>query len=93
MLEFAMPLLQQVRLATTLALIAPLLMACADAPAPPAELGPRDGAELAPVDPDRVAVGDTAPDFSLRSHGGEIVTLSDFRGRRDILLVFYRGHW
>lgn len=69
------------------------MTACAGDGAPPAQLGPHDGAELPAVEPERVAVGDTAPDFSLRSHTGEIVTLSDYRGSKDILLVFYRGHW
>lgn len=70
-----------------------MLTACADEPTPAAQLGPRDGADLLAVEPGRVAVGDTAPDFSLRSHEGEVVTLSDYRGKRDVLLVFYRGHW
>ena len=56
------------------------------------ELGPADGAELPPVDTGRVAVGDTAPDFTLLDRHGEPVTLSDLRGRR-IVLVFYRGFW
>jgi peroxiredoxin len=24
---------------------------------------------------------------------GDVVTLSDFRGKKNIVLVFYRGHW
>ena len=35
-----------------------------------------------------IAVGEKAPDFSLLNHKGEEVSLSDFRGRR-VLLVFY----
>lgn len=34
-------------------------------------------------------VGDLAPDFSLRGPGGQPVTLSEFRGRRPVVLVFY----
>jgi cytochrome oxidase Cu insertion factor (SCO1/SenC/PrrC family) len=56
-------------------------------------LGPKDGLELPPADTGRVKVGDVAPDFSLESYQGEVVTLSDFRGRKDVVLVFYRGHW
>ena len=74
------------------------LAACAGGDAPPpaeqqAQLGPADGRDLPGVDLDRVQVGDTAPDFSLESYGGDVVTLSDFRGSHDVLLVFYRGHW
>lgn len=56
-------------------------------------LGPVDGHDLPPIDLERVQVGDTAPDFSLESYAGPVVTLSDFRGRKDVVLVFYRGHW
>jgi peroxiredoxin len=35
-----------------------------------------------------ISVGDAAPDFTLRNQDGEKVSLSDFRGRR-LLLVFY----
>ncbi len=33
--------------------------------------------------------GDTAPDFTLPSTIGEKVTLSDFRGKKSVLLLFY----
>jgi hypothetical protein len=56
-------------------------------------LGPVDGFDLAPTDLDRVAVGMMAPDFSLESLSGEVVTLSGFRGVKNVVLVFYRGHW
>ena len=35
-----------------------------------------------------IAAGEAAPDFSLRDQDGEEVSLSDYRGRR-VLLVFY----
>lgn len=70
-----------------------LATVCADAPSPSVQLGPHDGLELPPVDPERVAVGDVAPDFTVRAHEGNTITLSDYRSSRDILLVFYRGHW
>lgn len=34
-------------------------------------------------------VGSHAPDFTARSQHGEQVRLSDFRGRRNVVLVFY----
>lgn len=67
--------------------------ACADDRSSSNQLGPHDGLDLPPVAPERVAVGDVAPDFTLPAHEGETVTLSDFRAKRDVLLVFYRGHW
>ncbi len=56
-------------------------------------LGPQDGFDLPGVDTGRVAVGDIAPDFSLLSYAGTVTTLSDFRGEKNVVLVFYRGHW
>ena len=58
-----------------------------------AELGPQDGAALPPADTGRVSVGSPAPDFTLESKDGGTVTLSQFRGKKNIILVFYRGHW
>lgn len=37
-----------------------------------------------------IAVGDRAPDFTLRDQDGEKVSLSDFRGGK-VLLIFYPG--
>jgi hypothetical protein len=56
-------------------------------------LGPKDGVGLAPTDTGRVAVGAEAPDFTLESLGGPRVTLSQLRGSKHVILVFYRGHW
>ena len=56
-------------------------------------LGPKDGEDLAPTELDRVKVGDLAPDFSLVSYSGDVITLSDYRDNRNVVLVFYRGHW
>ena len=33
-------------------------------------------------------VGDAAPDFSLRSHDGREITLSDYRGKSVVLAFF-----
>jgi len=57
------------------------------------ELGPVDGRELAATDLERVRVGEPAPDFTLASLAGPRVTLSDYRGQKNVVLVFYRGHW
>jgi peroxiredoxin (alkyl hydroperoxide reductase subunit C) len=56
-------------------------------------LGPKDPANLPPTDTSRVATGAEAPDFTLESLAGPAVTLSQFRGKRNVVLVFYRGHW
>jgi cytochrome oxidase Cu insertion factor (SCO1/SenC/PrrC family) len=56
-------------------------------------LGPKDGAGLAPTDTGRVTLGSLAPDFTLEALSGPPVTLSQFRGRQNVILVFYRGHW
>ncbi len=37
-----------------------------------------------------IPVGEQAPDFTLRDQDGEKVSLSDYRGRR-VMLVFYPG--
>ena len=34
-------------------------------------------------------IGDMAPDFTLPSTIGEKVTLSDYRGKKNVLLLFY----
>jgi len=39
-----------------------------------------------------VQAGQTAPDFTLARPGGESLTLSSLRGK-NVVLVFYRGHW
>jgi len=56
-------------------------------------LGPHDGHDLPAVDLERVSVGDTAPDFTLESFQSGVITLSNFRSQKNVLLVFYRGHW
>lgn len=34
-------------------------------------------------------VGQTAPEFKLKGQGGQFVTLSEYRGKRNVVLVFY----
>ena len=38
-----------------------------------------------------VEVGQEAPDFTLKNADNEDVTLSSFRGRRNVVLIFYPG--
>lgn len=33
--------------------------------------------------------GDKAPNFTLKATGGRLISLSDFRGRRNVVLFFY----
>lgn len=58
-----------------------------------AQLGPKDGTDLSPTDLQRVKVGQPAPDFTLEDVEGKSITLSDFRGKKTVVLVFYRGYW
>lgn len=43
------------------------------------------------VDVARVALNQVAPDFSLVDYRGQTVRLADFRGQKNVLLVFNRG--
>ena len=56
-------------------------------------LGPVDGHDLPPADLERVLADDPAPDFTALSSTGDPVTLSDYRGEKNVILFFYRGHW
>jgi len=58
-----------------------------------AQLGPKDGANLSATDLKRVKVGDSAPDFVLEDADGKKISLSDFRGKKNVVLAFYRGRW
>ena len=39
-----------------------------------------------------LAIGQQAPDFTLRDQNGKAVSLSAARGHKSVL-VFYRGYW
>lgn len=53
-----------------------------------------DGGHLKPVDSVlKVKVGDPAPDFTLPAVAGGKVTLSDYRGKRNVVLSFVPAAW
>ena len=41
----------------------------------------------------RVQVGEVAPDFTLRTPDGSSHRLSELRGRKTLVLIFFRGTW
>jgi hypothetical protein len=46
-----------------------------------------------PDTPTAFRVGERAPDFTLPDASGRPVTLADYRGKKPVVLVFYRGYW
>ncbi|MBL4823894.1 MAG: redoxin domain-containing protein [SAR324 cluster bacterium] len=40
-----------------------------------------------------IAVGSTAPDFKLASQSGTEFSLSEFKGTKNVMLVFYVLDW
>lgn len=42
-----------------------------------------------PQSPTHLKVGDTAPDFTLNDQNNKPVKLSDFRGKKNVVLAFY----
>jgi peroxiredoxin (alkyl hydroperoxide reductase subunit C) len=50
--------------------------------------------QLKPVDSElKVKVGDQAPDFTLSSVSGEKVTLSQYRGKKNVVISFVPAAW
>lgn len=47
------------------------------------------GLGLMPMAAEAVDVGDKAPDFLMHSTMGETVRLSDYQGKRNVLLFFF----
>lgn len=58
-----------------------------------AQLGPKEPHSAGATEPERVKVGQPAPDFALENVEGQTINLSDFRGKKAVVLVFYRGYW
>jgi len=46
-----------------------------------------------PATPTVLRVGERPPDFTLPDAGGRPVSLAEFRGKKPVVLVFYRGYW
>jgi hypothetical protein len=46
-----------------------------------------------PVGPTALRVGERPPDFTLPDAVGRPVSLADYRGKKPVVLVFYRGYW
>lgn len=66
------------------ALTAPLTTQTA-APAP--SIDPRV------TDLERVKEGNPAPDFALEDINGNTVHLADYKDKKNVILIFYRGHF
>ena len=53
-----------------------------------------DPGDLKPIDSQlKVKVGDPAPDFTLPSVSGEMVNLSQYRGRKNVVISFVPAAW
>ena len=46
-----------------------------------------------PDTPTVLRVGERPPDFTLSDATGRPVTLGDYRGKKPVVIVFYRGYW
>jgi hypothetical protein len=46
-----------------------------------------------PDTPTALRVGEAPPGFTLPDAAGRPVSLADYRGRKPVVLVFYRGYW
>jgi hypothetical protein len=46
-----------------------------------------------PDTPTSLRVGERPPDFTLPDASGRSVSLADYRGKKPVVLVFYRGYW
>jgi cytochrome oxidase Cu insertion factor (SCO1/SenC/PrrC family) len=46
-----------------------------------------------PTSAEPIKVGEIAPDFTLEDQDGHKITLSEARGKKPTVLVFYRGYW
>jgi len=51
-------------------------------------LGPAGAGEVRNA---KLKVGDEAPDFKLRDHTGRFIRLSDYRGKKNVVISFLPG--
>lgn len=74
-----------------LSVVVPLLSQCSSANtnAPADSARPEAKAVAAAPEPVALKVGDTAPDFTLPDDNGHPVSLSQFRGKQNVVLAFY----
>jgi peroxiredoxin len=53
--------------------------------------------DLTKIDPhsflDPIPVGKTAPDFMTKTALGQHLKLSQFKGKKDVIMIFYQGHF
>ena len=78
------------RLYTVVALVVLAVVACAQQPtttAPQPSVPPKQQTPAPPRT--NLKVGDLAPDFTLPDTKGQPVKLSDFRGKKSVVLAFY----
>lgn len=52
-----------------------------------------NASELKPTDLDRIQIGNSPPDFNLESVDGNWVKLSNYKNKKNVILIFYRGYW
>jgi cytochrome oxidase Cu insertion factor (SCO1/SenC/PrrC family) len=75
-----------------LAIITALLIlppARAQSPAPKTQQSASKAPQQAEVSHTFLKIGDMAPDFTLKSDVGTTVKLSDFRGKKNVIVAFY----
>ena len=46
-----------------------------------------------PDSPTALRVGERPPDFTLPDAIGQTVSLAEYRGKKAVVLLFYRGYW
>lgn len=46
-----------------------------------------------PDAPTALRLGERPPEFTLPDASGRPVSLADYRGRKPVVLIFYRGYW
>ena len=78
------------RLYAVAALLALAVAACAQQPPTAAPQPSATPKQQTPAPPQtQLKVGDPAPDFTLPDTKGQPVKLSDFRGKKSVVLAFY----